>query len=156
MDLALLCTACNYSHQLQTWLEKDCSLYFVFIGFYKFPLCILLINIYHINYTTDAFVSHLCMLLVPLETQWTESPTNTMSNLFNEVAQYFLEYQVWALSGAREISWSRLSVLAVHWNPMRRLNTKCPGPTCRDSDVIGQVESRNQYFKITPRWFSSE
>lgn len=69
MDLALLCTACNYSHQLQTWLEKDCSLYFVFIGFYKFPLCILLINIYHINYTTDAFVSHLCMLLVPLETQ---------------------------------------------------------------------------------------
>lgn len=61
MDLTLLCITCNYGHQLQAWLRKDCSLHFVFIGFYKLPLCILFINIYHIDK-----LHHRCFCVTPL------------------------------------------------------------------------------------------
>lgn len=50
----------NYSHQLQAWLKKDYSLHFVFIDFYKLPLCILLINMCQIDK-----LHHRCSCVVP-------------------------------------------------------------------------------------------
>lgn len=66
----------NYSHQLQAWLRKDCNLHFVFIDFYQLPLCILLINICHIDKWTNCIIDVLVLcrlLLILLETQQTES-----------------------------------------------------------------------------------